>query len=248
MTNSAEQDRILSRIRKMMRLANDAGATEGERDNAMRMIHATLAKYNLEMSQVEDSDPAQQEKRERMAAAFLGKPWACQIAMSVAHLYFCKYFSSRAPGNGGPAQKANHHFVGRHSNVITAQEMAQWVVETVNKEAQRFQRTMGVGYGEYRAFAQAAALRIYERCKQIRAESEKQSENACTGLIVANLYRTEMIANDAFLNDAGVKLRQSRSQSEAPGARARAAGAAFGNNVSLNRQVGTSGSNLKKLS
>jgi hypothetical protein len=49
-------------------------------------------------------------------------------------------------------------------------------------------------------------------------------------------------------NDAGVKLRQSRSQSEAQGALARAAGAAFGNKVSLNRQVGTSGSNLKKLS
>jgi hypothetical protein len=183
-----------------------------------------------------------------MAQEFLGKPWACQIANSIALLYFCKYFSQRIGGNGGPAQKARHHFVGRHSNVITAQEMAQWVVETVNKEAQRFQRTMHVGYGEYRAFAQAAAHRISERCSQIRAESEKASANACTGLIVANLYRTEMIANDEFLNDSGVKLRSGRSQSEAQGALARAAGRAFGNSVSLNRQVGTSGSNLKKLS
>lgn len=249
MTNSAEQDKVLNRIRKMMKLANDAGATEGERDNAMRMIHATLAKHNLEMSDVEASDPAQQEKRERMRSLFLGKPWACQIANAIAHLYFCRYFREHIGGNAGPTQKCGHHFVGRHSNVVTAQEMAQWVVESVNREAQRFQRMMRTGYGEYRAFAQGAADRIMERCHQIRAESEKQqANNNCTGLIVANLYRTELIANEQFLKDEGVRLKAGRSQSEAEGALARAAGRSYGNSVSLNRQVGTSGANCKKLS
>lgn len=54
MTNE-DKERILSRVRKMLRLANDAGATEGKRDNAMRMAHATLAKYNLDIAQAEES-------------------------------------------------------------------------------------------------------------------------------------------------------------------------------------------------
>jgi len=39
----------------MLRLANDAGASEGERHNAMRMAHATLAKHNLDLASVESA-------------------------------------------------------------------------------------------------------------------------------------------------------------------------------------------------
>jgi hypothetical protein len=44
---------VLERVRKLLALGTNAGATEGERDNAMRMAHALLAKYNLDMAQVQ---------------------------------------------------------------------------------------------------------------------------------------------------------------------------------------------------
>ena len=46
-----ERNKILARVRKLLNLANNAAATEGERDNAMRMAHATLAKYNLSLAE-----------------------------------------------------------------------------------------------------------------------------------------------------------------------------------------------------
>lgn len=247
--NNDQQEKILARVRKMMRLANDAGATEGERDNAMRAVHATLAKYNLSLGQVEAGDPEALEKRERFSKLFLGKPWAIRIAHSIADMYFCKYFYATVGGNAGPTQKAMHTFVGRHSNVVTAQEMAQFVVESVNREAQRFQRSIGGAYGQYRAFAQGAAQRIQMRCMEIRRAAEKdglkaepeapelQDKSAGTALVVATLYKTEEDANKNWLEKQGVKLTNGRSESAAGDLYARAAGHAYGSKVSLHKQV-----------
>lgn len=253
MTNEI-QTKILRRVRKMINLANDAGATEGERDNAMRMVHATLAKYNLSLSQVGEGE-ASEEARTRLAQPFLGKPWCLQIAAAIARMYFCHYYYQTLGGNAGPTQKANHVFVGRHSNVVTAQEMARFVVESVNREAQRYQRSVHGRYQEYRAFAQAAAMRIRHRCWEIEQQAKEhgvqeaaqdvESDDPAlltqagpgTALVVANLYQTEADANKQWLVKAGVELTKGRSQSYASGIQARKAGDAYGAKVSLHRQV-----------
>lgn len=254
------QLKILRRVRKMMKLANDAGASEGERDNAMRMVHATLAKYNIAMSLVDAGDAQTEEKRESLRKAFLGKPWAIQIAAAIARMYFCHYHYSTMGGNAGPTQKALHVFVGRESNVVTAQEMAQFVVESVNREAQRYQRSIGGRYGDYRAFAQGAAQRIRERCYQIEQDAKTKgvedvptdeqpglltSDEAFnqvpgTALVLASLYKTEDDANTAFVAKVYGKLGKGRSSTFAPGAttgNARSAGAKFGSKVSLHKQI-----------
>jgi hypothetical protein len=51
------EDKILSRIQKMLALANDLAATEGERDNALRMAYNLMAKHNLDMVTVEARNP-----------------------------------------------------------------------------------------------------------------------------------------------------------------------------------------------
>lgn len=233
------ESKILNRVRKMMRLAADAGATDGERDNAMRMVHSTLAKYNLDMAQVEATTGKVEEARERHHKDYLGKPWAIRISHSLARLYFCHYFYSVLGGNAGPTQKARHTFVGRTSNVVTAQEMAQFIVESVNKEAQRYRRSSGAGYAEYRAFAQAAAERIRHRVEHLINESKTKGVEATPGtsLVLASLYPCEEDSNKNWLVSQGVKLAKGRSESVAFGRDARTAGDSFGKSVSLHRQI-----------
>jgi hypothetical protein len=254
MTDQKVQHRVLARVRKMIKLAQDAGATEGERDNAMRMVHATLAKYNLSLSQVGGEQDAANEKRTNFGEAFLGKPWCIQIAGAIARLYFCGYFYRTIGGNAGPTQKAMHCFVGRESNVTTAREMARFVVEEVNREAQRYQRSIGGKYGDYRAFAQAAAERIRLRCYRLQQESSTKGVQGVTestdtapakltqhepgtALVLASLYKTEEEANETYTKKHVGELRTGRSQTYAEGAHARRAGAEFGSKVSLHRQV-----------
>lgn len=255
-----KQNKILRRIRKMINLANDAGATEGERDNAMRMVHATLAKYNISMAQVEASD--EQEKRGTLREAFLGKPWAIQISHAIARMCFCHYYYQTLGGNAGPTQKAMHNFIGLESNVVTAKEMARFVVESVNREAQRYQRSIDGRYGDYRAFAQGAASKIRLRCAEIEHDAKTrgvdaqstsaddhaslQVSGAGTALVLASLYKTEHDANLAWLKDHQVVLKDGRSQTiDTRRTQARAAGVRYGATVSLNRQI--NGSSNKQL-
>jgi hypothetical protein len=251
MSKDEIQAKILRRVRKMMRLAQDAGATEGERDNALRMVHSTLAKYNLSLSQVGEGEAAE-EARERLAQPFLGKPWAIQIAAAIGRMYFCHYYYQTMGGNAGPTQKAMHNFIGRHSNVVTAHEMARFVVEAVNKEAQKYQRDIGGRYGDYRAFAQGAAAKIRMRCHAIQQESEQKGiqpeaadvespallQGASTALVVANLYKKEEEANKGYLEALNVKLSDGHTQKiDLRKAHAHRAGAEYGSKVSLHRQV-----------
>lgn len=116
MTASTKKDVVLSRVRKMLALANDAAVSEGERDNALRMAHATLAKYNLSLSEAETAGADADESRvSDSAAETIGHAWLRTIFYAVAQLYFCKYYTARLNG-----QKVRHYFIGRESNTTTA--------------------------------------------------------------------------------------------------------------------------------
>jgi hypothetical protein len=245
-----EQERVLARVRKMIRLANDAGASEGERDNALRMAHATLAKYNLDFAQVDvnkdDGKTTEKpdEPRERHWEAFLGKPWALQISSAVGKLFFCYYYYSNIRGQTGQNAKAAHVFIGRHSNAVTAMEMAKFLVEAVHREAKRYEKDNYATYKEYRAFAQAAAVRIMERCAAIREDAEKPAAQLSapttgTALVLVSVYATEDVANKQYIEQVlGIKKwNKGRSTTYAHGEQARAAGRAFGSAVNLTAQV-----------
>ena len=260
-----KQEKILRRVRKMMRLAQDAGASEGERNNAMRMVHATLAKYNIDIKNVEATAAGastSEEPREFQRTSFLGKPWCFDIAGAIARMYFCEWYyqHSAEQRNAGPSQKADYTFIGRHSNAVTAMEMARFVVEAVNREAFRYQRSVDGKYGEYRAFAQAAAHRIWMRCYKIQQDAQtkgvedvvvkdeaatKEDETlalsgtigAGTALVIADLYKTEEEANNQLILRSGITISPGRASTYASGSDARRAGAEFGNKVSLHRQI-----------
>lgn len=258
MSNEAQTDnKILRRVRKMLKLANDAGATEAERDTAMKHVHATLAKYNISMAQATADE---QETRGALREAYLGKPWAVRISAAIARMCFCHYHYSTLGGNAGPTQKALHTFVGLDSNVTTAKEMARFVVESVNREAQRYQRNIGGGYADYRAFAQGAAEKIRLRCFKLEDDSKRNgvarhedddakmvaASGVGTSLVLASLYKTEEEANNAWLEQKKIKLGKGRTQKvDHSRGYAHRAGAEYGEKVSLTRQV--TGSSKKQL-
>jgi len=69
---------IIEKIKKLLALAADSGATEGERDNAIRMAHGLLAKHNLDMAQVTASQ--QIEGREKYQNDTWGMLWCRQVS------------------------------------------------------------------------------------------------------------------------------------------------------------------------
>jgi hypothetical protein len=232
MTNE-DRERILERIRKMLRLAGDKSASEGERDNAMRMARATLEKYNLDMAEVERGKP-QPSDRGILKATFYGRPWARAIAGSVASLCFCEYLYI-------PATRGNetvHIYVGREANAITAVELARYLVDSVHREANAYRRKYGIGNDSYRAFAWGAVAAIANRVYALRAEAETPAPSQAGGGKALIAYQaSEDSANAEVVAKAFPKLRNGRSGRGIHDVLATQHGREFGETVSLNRQV-----------
>lgn len=235
-------DKIINRLKKMLALANNSGATEGERAAALQQSYTLLAKHNLTMAQV-DAHDSTQEQRQADEAAFPVYPWARRISIQVAELFFCKYYFMRMPSG----KQATHVFIGKESNAATARYMAEYVVRSVMREAAKL-------YGsaiapEARNFAEGVASKLYDRVKEIKASFNKQTENvAGTALVLASLYKTELQANLDFLAKTGVLLRTRKINTKGvTDFDAFTAGRDFGGNVSLAPQIGAARTNAKQL-
>lgn len=239
--DNAVQEKIIDRVKKMMALANDGAAAEGERDNALRMAYNLLAKYNLSMSQVDAHNSNPEEGRESQKATFVVYPWARSIASVVGSLFFCNYYFMRS----GTGKQATHCFIGKASNAATAQYMSEFVVKSVCREAARL-------YGsaiapEARCFAIGVVRKLQERVKEIKDSLNAESKPG-TALALINLDKSERAANSLWLAEQGIKLRQSASRGKGvTDSDAFHAGKDFGARVSLSPQVGANRSSFRAI-
>ena len=222
-------ERIIERIRKMLALANDPGATEGERDNALRMAYATMAKYNIDMAEVE-TDEKEEERIDFENQSFSWK-WARTVNSIIGELFFCKYYYGRKV-NG---TQCIHHFVGKESNAITAAVMADWIVKSILAEARKlYKQNTSPGA---RSFACGARDRLRERVYELRRAAQASHSEPGTGLALINVYKAEAEANESFLKSSGVELVKTRSRASHVDRDAHRAGHEFGGTINLSPQV-----------
>lgn len=225
--------RVLERVQKLLNLANDKGATEGERDNAMRMAHATLAKYNLDMEQVE-SHKTRKDDRGILKTEFGNWIWARHVANSVAELFFCHYVCSTSKSD----HKGFHYFIGKEANARTASMIAEFAVKAIAREGDRQMRELGERWPYFRSFGMGAAARIRARVDEMKKDQTQVDSAPGTALVLASLYERELAANKKFLEEKGFKTSKSRGggRLERDGYYE---GVQYGDTVSLNRQVGS---------
>lgn len=241
MEEQFNKDKILARVKKMMTLANDAAASEGERDNALRMAHATLAKYNLSMAEAEKAGTKPEEKRTGDELVGQDYSWMRTVAHAAATLFFCNYFFVRM-GRG----KVQHYFVGKESNVLTAKAMTEYLISSINRQARPF----GVLGGTYwRSFCKGASHAVYERCYEIQMAAEKAPKQPGTSLVLASVYASEQEANAEFIKvKMGIgNLKEGKNRERNTVAGAYHAGQDYGNSVSLNNQIGGRSPNRNQL-
>lgn len=232
---------VIARIKKMLALAADSGATEGERDNALRMAHKTLAAYNLDLIQVESHQTPEQkaasgEKREINKHRFYGRaPWARSTAGAIARMMFCHYVYST---DRSDRTNVIHWFIGRQSNAVSAGLMAEYVVKSILAEAKKKAAESWEDRNEFtRTFCVAAGLKVGERCREILEAATRPQPQASggTALVLASYYQTELEANKQMV--VSKPARNSRTKG-IYSTEAYQAGLAYGSSVSLNKQIG----------
>lgn len=209
---TTEMNRALERVRKMLALANDAAAAEGERDNALRMAHATLAKYNLSLEDASDADP-----REKQSSEILAWPWMRAVHASVADLCFCWMLFSKS-------HRVNYntiYYIGRRSNAVTARELAAFVVRSIEREAAIHKKNGG----HWLSFCKGAAAVVARRCAELKATQ-------------ASAHAEAQALNEEFGRAQFGKIREGAApRQQRPRGSDWHAGAKAGESVSLHRQV-----------
>ncbi len=219
--------KVLDKVRKLLSLANNAGATEGERDNAMRMAHALLAKHNLS-----EDDLDVKENRVKEQLNTYGSPWARSIAASIARLYFCKYFYSKG-------KSVIHNFVGKESNAVTASLMTNYVIKSALKEAGKKCKEEGMSHSFKTSFLIGTANAVRDRVDQMIAAqaNDVHTKGNGTEITLASVYKTEAEENAAWVSEHVGGLSTGRTKRSSVRSDGYSAGQAYGATVGLNTQV-----------
>lgn len=239
MTEQTIDNKVLDRIKKMLALSNDSGATEAERETALRMAYNTLAKYNLSLSDLPSEDTT--EARERQDVVISADRWARSLSMAVAKLFFCKYFYSQT----GTSGKDKHCFVGRQSNVITAKYMSEYLIKSIKREASKRYTSPTTPNG--RSFCVGTVRSIGGRVEQMLQQDTESTPGNAVALI--GVHKREEEANAAWLADEGTSLQTSKGRADnSLRSGAYHSGKEYGKSVSLNQQVTNTSSDFKRLS
>lgn len=218
-------------LKKVMALANDERANEGEREAAMRQAANIMQKYNLSLADL----PADQqdEARGEQNVTISADTWARNLCQSVGSLFFCNYFYGRT----GTAGKDHHYFVGRQSNVVTAMGMCEYLIKSIKKEASK--RYKSPTSPEGRSFCVGAVRAIAARAAEQR-KGDTAEMTPGTAVVLANQYQLENDANKAFMESAGRAVTSTKARTDnSLRASAFHAGKEHGKTVGLNTQLGT---------
>lgn len=236
-----DTNKIIDRLKKILAIANDAAATEGERDTALKMAYNLMERHNLSMADL----PEQAEEKREMADIIISvDKWGRTVAHAMADLFFCKYFFMRT----GTTGKDKHVFVGRVSNTATAIAMTEYVLKSIKREAGKLYRTPTTPDG--RSFCVGAAHKVRERVREMIRESSmnsQKSESTGRDIVVANVRKSEEELNAGFLDNTGMKLK---SVSRADNKLRRTgyyAGQEHGAKINLNMQVGNTSPARKQI-
>lgn len=217
-------ERIINRVRKLMALAADPAASDGERDNALRMAYATVAKHNLDMQSIQGQAPkAPEEARGERRVEVYGRPWALQLANAVARLFFCKLYYMRS-------FKKDHvwlHYVGKESNAEAACEVASVLIASIFTEAKRKMRQNFENVTWRRSFCTGAAFKVEDRIRdlqtngtlleaptvdedgeEIPALEMDKAEAKSTALVLVDVAKKEAEANESWIKENVGKLKE----------------------------------------
>ena len=222
-------EKILDKVKKLLALANNEAAAEGERDNALRMAYGLLAKHNLAMADLNEHNAI--EGREEQRNETFAMPWCKDVCHQMGKLFFCNYFSGRKIN----ATKGTHHFVGKQSNAITASLMAEFIINSILKECRvRFGQNLAPAS---RSFSLGASVKIRERVNAMIKDLTTTGLSTENAVVIHNLYRTEADANKLFLESQGVKLKPVKQRATSIQSTHFNAGKEYGNGISLNGQI-----------
>ena len=216
-------EKIRDKIRKLLKLARDKGASENEAASAMAMASRLMLQHNIE--HVGDEEEETRAVRGNWMGIRRDDKWERMTASAVATLFNC-----RSVTNG----LGDHSFAGKPSNIDACQDTFVWVCEQIEelyKEGLKtFKTRMGgldkMARSDFRkTFKEACALRVWRRIGEIIAANRGQIPSHRVLVVIDQ----SLAAADDLLKD----LKKGRSLAIRRSGLGTGAGLAAGDTVKL---------------
>lgn len=191
-------ENIIDKIRKLLALARDKGASEHEAAAAMTKASDLLMRYNIDAGAID-----QEEERVKVMRGNRTAPldkWEGILAQAVAHLYDCRTI------HWGKV----YCFVGRSFNVRACEETFPYVLEQVEAQYKLGLKAFKLDHGrlnkekrcEFRAtFKEACALKVWRTAREIKAAQKNQIPDHMA-LVVIDTMKEEI---DQHMAETNVK-------------------------------------------
>lgn len=222
--------RIIEKMKKLLAMA-DSKVNENEAMTAARQLHAMLAKHNISIEQLnEDEDTVNHEGVNQKC-----RPWKRIVAMYIAKLYFCEFYTSRA------GTKSDYMFVGSEANRTFAIHIFKMVVKTIERESRIESRKL---YGKevssfVNSFWTGAKDRIVERCNELMTQAKDgtlEDEEGNTLPAMLSTYERIQIQLEDWMSD-NLNLKSYKARTKADNRAGLNKGREAGNKVQLSRSL-----------
>lgn len=224
---------IKEKIKKLLNLGNNAGATEAEAERAMEMASALMLKYNITIEVDADTDQIK-VMQSGIAMEGFSEAWHTTLASAAATLYACKVI--RYPNYGV-------RFVGRADSIDATEQTYRYLIEQVETQYKlNLPRGMTKSdRAEYRrTFKFACSQRVWTRAQKIMEQFRNNDAKALeyTGsralVIVASIDK-QLKECQEFMDTLDLKKARSVTRRMGSGTHD---GLKAAEKVNLNRKLG----------
>jgi hypothetical protein len=138
--SQAIPENVRARLLKMIAVANDERGNEHVAAAASAKVQALLSEYNLEMSQVletdDDADVNPDAMRENVDLGIVtASSWQNDLLSAIAGNNFCLHISRREydEAKGGATDRRTHRLIGRAVNVTTTRQIYSYLAATMER-------------------------------------------------------------------------------------------------------------------
>jgi len=175
-------DSIRIKVRKLLAMAADAGASDNEKAFAMRKAQQLIEEHNIILGEEADADSIEVVKGGRFGVG-LKYPYHRVVAQQVAYLYDCRHMFW---SNG----RDGHAFWGMSHQVEAAEETFVWVIAQIEDLYRIALKAFDGGLGKSQraelrsSFKDACAAKVAQRIHDIIAQRDQTGRHSRALVVV----------------------------------------------------------------
>lgn len=223
---------IKDKIRKLLTLANDKAASEGEIQNAMKKVHALLSEHYLTLQDV--------ELKESTVTKDIGEfekhpPFKRTLYSITAKLYFCDYYYIHPASSVAYVRNV---FIGETCNIETTKQMIDYFTKAIDNIVKT--EAYGKGRRYVMAFRRGCYTRLCERIQEhieYTKHNETITEGGNTLPVLADVYTRAKNEIEKYYQDNDIKLKTSQSNTRITSRDGYNQGRSAANKINLSNQL-----------